>query len=244
MITGIFERKEKKYILSPEKYTALLPYIKDRMAPGEYPLSDVCNIYYDTADNRVIRESIDKPLYKEKLRLRAYQVPKDDTDVFLEVKKKMLGTVYKRRIMLKYAEALDFLENGAPETETPQVLREIDYMKKFYTALRPAMFISYRRLSYVGKEDLLLRVTFDDRLLYRNTALELSAGNWGDPIIDGETVVMEIKTSDNMPLWLSNALDKCRVFPGSFSKYGTAYAKTAMENVPGAKKIEGVVSIA
>ena len=139
----IFERQEKKYVLSSEHYDMIIPYIQANCIPDEYFESNVLSIYFDTENSRIIRQSIDKPAYKEKLRLRAYEVPTSDSTVYVEVKKKVSGVVYKRRIAIKYHEAVDYLEKNLPPPCQSQITREIDYMKTFYGGLKPAMFISY-----------------------------------------------------------------------------------------------------
>jgi len=238
LITDIFERQEKKYMLSSGQYASLLPYIKAHCVPDEYPESDVCSIYYDTDDMRLIRASIDKPAYKEKLRIRAYEIPGPETMVFVEIKKKVCGMVYKRRVMMKYSDAVGYLEYGLAAPKPCQITREIDYLKKFYGNLKPAMFVSYHRLSFVDRNDNRLRVTFDDKILCRETDLSLDKGIWGKPLTDDGVKLMEIKTVECMPPWLSAALDKCCIYPGSFSKYGTAYTDTLSENTKEKEKVK------
>ena len=94
---GVFERSEKKYLLSPARYRALLAAWAAHIEEDEFFRKTVVNIYYDTPNDRLIRASIDKPVYKEKLRLRSYGLPEADTEVYLELKKKVGGVVYKRR---------------------------------------------------------------------------------------------------------------------------------------------------
>ena len=113
MIQTVFERKEVKYIISGAQRKAMLKDMEGRMQPDQYGLTTICNIYFDTPDSRLIRESIEKPLYKEKLRLRTYGVPDESTPAFIELKKKFEGIVYKRREILPYAEAMRFLTERA-----------------------------------------------------------------------------------------------------------------------------------
>ena len=234
MAGSVFERVEKKYIISSAQYRSLMRHISEHCTADLYPESDICSVYYDTNDHLLIRRSLEKPVYKEKLRIRSYGVPQPDTPVFVELKKKLLGTVYKRRVTLGYAEAMDFLGNvHGRGRELSQIEKEIAYCFDLYRTLHPAMFISYHRTSFVGKHDYGLRITFDSDVLSRDTELELAKGIWGDRILPEEDFILEVKTLKSMPLWLSGALDECKIYPGSFSKYGTAYNRLLANTTSG-----------
>ena len=219
---AVFKRKEMKYLMSSEQYEKLMEILSDKIIPDDFPTSAISNLYYDTPDFRLIRTSLHKPKYKEKLRLRCYNVPNATTQAFLEIKKKALGIVYKRRESLPYQRAIDFLAGKDPGKDT-QIFRELDWMLKSYKNLAPAMFLSYDRLSYKGVEDSSVRITFDQNILWRTTALDLSAGTWGEQLLEPGQKLMEIKISNAMPLWLAHALSECKIYPTSFSKYGKAY---------------------
>ena len=221
----IFERTEKKYVITVSQKNELLSLILDKIKPDEFGKSNVNSIYYDTDDYRLIRNSIDKPVYKEKLRLRSYSVPNGDSAVFLELKKKYKGVVYKRRKKMKYSDAQKYLKyHILPDNS--QIMREIDWAMNFYKTLKPKMFIGYDRHAYVGKDDKNLRITFDFNLRFRTDNLSLDIGNYGESIIGNNYCVMEIKALNAMPLWLCKALDELKIYPSSFSKYGTAYQIT------------------
>ena len=116
-----FERRELKYRITDAQRAALEAAFDARMVPDEYGESTICNIYYDTADYRLIRAPLEKPAYKEKLRLRSYGVTGPGGEVFLELKKKYKGIVYKRRITLPEDAAGEFIAGRAPLCEhTPQ----------------------------------------------------------------------------------------------------------------------------
>ena len=219
---AVFKRKEMKYLMSSEQNEKLMAILADEIVPDDFPTSAISNLYYDTPDFRLIRTSLQKPKYKEKLRLRCYKVPNATTQAFLEIKKKALGIVYKRRESLPYQRAVDFLAGKDPGKDT-QIFRELDWMLKSYKNLAPAMFLSYDRLSYKGVEDSSVRITFDQNILWRTTALDLSAGTWGEQLLEPGQKLMEIKISNAMPLWLAHALSECKIYPTSFSKYGKAY---------------------
>lgn len=228
--TTVFERTEKKYIITTEQKNVLLKTIADRVYSDRYGESTVCSLYFDTDDFRLIRNSIDKPVYKEKLRLRSYSTPKSDSTVFLELKKKYKGIVYKRRETMTYSQAKQYLDNRIMPNNS-QIMKEIDWAMNFYKTLRPRMFIGYDRTAYVGREDSHLRITFDENLRYSTESLDLSWGSFGENIIDKSLYIMEIKALNAMPLWLSNILNEMKIYPSSFSKYGTAYKIISKKNL-------------
>ena len=220
--SGIFSRTEKKYLLTTAQAEELLPVLKEHMHGDKYGKSTVCSMYFDTPDFRIIRASIDAKAYKEKLRVRCYGVPSASDPTFVELKKKYLGVVYKRHFTMPYGEAMAFLTGGAPAPDT-QMGREVEYFLRFYPGIRPAIIICCERLALFDDADPGLRLTFDSGLRYRMRDLDLSRGSHGDPIVDPDLVVMEIKTPSAMPLWLTRALDERDIFPQKFSKYATAF---------------------
>ncbi len=229
-ITTVFQRVEKKYRMTLAQRDALLSEIRDQLEPDAYGKSTVCSLYLDTPDRRIIRDSIDakgfdKPAYKEKLRLRSYGTPNAETKVFLEIKKKYKGVVYKRRVALPLSKAIVYLNGGEKPMES-QIMNEIHWAMGFYGHPRPSMLLSCEREAYtvIGMPN--LRLTFDTGVRYRETELELSAGSHGTRLLPDDTVLMEVKTDGAMPLWLAHALDRHRLYPASFSKYGTAYLNT------------------
>lgn len=219
---NVFKRYEKKYLLTQRQYDKLAAVLAPRMGRDRFSESTISNIYYDTPDFRLIRKSLEKPAYKEKLRLRTYQTPGVDTEAFVEIKKKFDGVVYKRRVGMGYRQALAYLD-GAPAPADTQIAREIDWFRQFYQNLQPAMCICYDRLALFDKFDPALRVTFDSGIRWRRRALDLSAGAWGDSLLDPGVCLMEIKIPEATPLWLAHALSETGIFPTGFSKYGAAY---------------------
>ena len=225
-IQTVFERTEKKYILTLSQRRRLLEVISRYIKPDEYGESTVCSLYFDTDDSRLIRHSMEKPVYKEKLRLRSYSTPKRDSNVFLELKKKYNGVVYKRRQTLKYTQAMDYIREGVMPNDS-QIMREIDWAMQYYPGIAPKMFIAYDRTAFYSKTDHELRITFDRNVRFRTDNLDLAKGHYGERILDANLCIMEIKALCAMPLWLTQALSDLKIFPGSFSKYGTAYEITA-----------------
>lgn len=218
-----FQRIEKKYLLNQDQYEAFLERIQPYMQLDEYGLHTICNIYYDTKNFDLIRRSLDKPVYKEKMRLRSYGIPGEKDVVFLEIKKKYDGVVYKRRVPMKMDECQDYLDSGEiPQKYDSQIMREIDYFIKFYKP-RPAMYIAYDRMAYFGKEDPNLRLTFDQNIRNREEDLDLKKGDKGNYLMDKGYHLLEIKIPMAIPLWLSSILTDLEIYPVSFSKYGRFY---------------------
>ena len=218
----IFKRVEKKYMLWAAQRDELLSLISHCLIPDVHGRSTVCSTYLDTPDFLLIRNSIDAVCYKEKLRLRCYGVPRPEDHVFLEIKKKFKGVIYKRRIGLTLKEAEDYICLGKKPPDS-QILREIDYALQLYEHPMPSMVLSYERDAFFGREDSGLRLTFDTAVRYRTNQLSPVYGNDGIPILPEDTVLMEIKTDGAMPLWLAHTLSQMEIYPTSFSKYGTAY---------------------
>lgn len=225
----IFQRIEKKYRLTLDQKSRLLAEVGEQLIPDQYGRSTICSLYLDTPDFRLIRNSIDATVYKEKLRLRSYGTPKKDGQVFLEIKKKYKGVVYKRRVVMTLREAEVYLRDGTRPVQS-QIMNELDYAMRLYGCPQPAMFIAYEREAYYVKDLPNLRLTFDGAVRYRREGLHLEEGSAGKVILPGNQTLLEIKTDGAMPVWLANALDHCKIFPASFSKYGTAYQDFCINN--------------
>lgn len=217
---NVFKRYELKYIITPEQKQRLLCAIAPYMQLDAYGRAQINNIYYDTPDFRLIRASIEKPPYKEKLRVRSY----DGKIAYVELKKKYNKVVYKRRLAMTPAEAEAFL-SGAAAPPDSQIGREIDYFIRFYKTLAPAVYLSYEREAFYSKAGGDLRITFDDNILCRRHTFDFSAPPRGERVLDSDKILMEIKTSAAFPLWLTSILSAERIYKTSFSKYGTAYTK-------------------
>lgn len=218
-----FERRELKYRITDAQRAALEAAFGARMVPDEYGESTICNIYYDTADYRLIRASLEKPAYKEKLRLRSYGVTEPGGEVFLELKKKYKGIVYKRRITLPEDAAGEFIAGRAPLGEHGQIGREIEYFTAFYAPLLPAVHLSYERSAWFSREDRDLRITFDKNIRFRQEDVSLTLPAGGRRILPEGESLMEIKAAAALPLWLVSELDTLGIYQSTFSKYGEAY---------------------
>lgn len=225
---SVFQRKEVKYLLNSVQLQTLMPILRLHMEPDVFPHSSIGNLYYDTPDYRLIRHSLEKPEYKEKLRLRSYGVPGRDTQVFPEIKKKAGGIVYKRRVSMSCEDAMDYLGGRCPGPEG-QIFRELDWMLNVYPELAPRVFLSYERDSWKGLDEPELRLTLDRDIFYRTYDLDLRWGFRGTPILSPDQTLMEIKIPGAAPMWLSHALSENGIFPTSFSKYGESYKQIRSE---------------
>lgn len=218
-----FKRVELKYQVSARQKRVLLDAMREHMRPDEFGKSTICNLYFDTPDYLLIRRSLEKPVYKEKLRLRSYGVAQDDSQVFLELKKKYKGVVYKRRIAMDSHAAMDALLRGKKLQSESQIAHEIEAFRSFYRELSPAVYLSYEREAFYGKDDHDLRITFDERILWRQQDMDLRIAPYGSPILPPGQSLMEIKIAGAMPLWLVRLLSENGIYQTSFSKYGNAY---------------------
>lgn len=225
-----FNRLEKKFLLTEEQFLRIKEEIDKRFDPDEYGETTICNLYYDTPDFLLITRSIEKPIYKEKLRLRTYGVPNDDSMGFIEVKKKYNGVVFKRRITMPLKNAIKFLSDEIDVENPTQISNELKYFLRFYKNLEPRIYISYDRSAFFNKENRDFRVTFDRNLTWRDYDLDLTKGSYGNLLIDEKHVLMELKVPDAIPMWLVNLLSELKVYTRSFSKVGTAFTQMITNN--------------
>lgn len=217
-----FKRYEKKYLLSAEQYAAFTAAAGEHLVPDAYHKSLVCTIYYDTEDFELIRRSIEGPVYKEKLRVRSYGVPDENGCVFVELKKKFKGIVYKRRVQMTPKQAELWLAGAAPAPADTQITREIEWFLKM-NRVSPAVFIGCDRIAWVDKDDPELRITFDESIRWRRDRLDLTEGDSGEDLLEDGQVLMELKIPEAAPLWLARLLSDGEIFPRTFSKYGICY---------------------
>ena len=223
MANEVFQRREIKFLVDSRQRALLEQAFRGRMVPDPHGESSICNIYYDTPDYRLVRASLEKPVYKEKLRMRSYGRAREDDPVFLELKKKYDGVVYKRRILLAQRDAVAFMAGRAPLPQPSQIGRELDYSRRFYAGLRPAVYLCYDRSAWFGADDQDFRVTFDRNIRWRREDLRLSAPLGGQDLLLPSQSLFEVKTAEAIPLWLTEVLDRAQIRQASFSKYGEAY---------------------
>ena len=218
-----FKRYELKYLLTRQEKQNVLKSMAEHMKLDDYGRTTIRNIYFDTDTYRLIRHSLEKPVYKEKLRVRSYQPAGPDDPVFVELKKKYKSVVYKRRLVLPEAQVMKCFEHGKPLPIHSQIGEEIAYFWDYYETLHPTVFLTYEREAYYALDGSDFRVTFDENILYREEDISLGSKIYGTPILGENQTLMEIKTSGGIPLWMSETLTKNTLFKTSFSKYGTAY---------------------
>lgn len=243
MAIEVFNRFEYKYRIDEKMLTRVIDEIEKHMVTDSYcknhSLYTIANIYYDTGDSYLIRQSLSKPPYKEKLRLRSYGVPDMDSEAYLEIKKKVKGLVNKRRTALKLGETYDFVKSGAKpvkrEYMNGQVLNELEYFLRIHD-VAPKTYIAYDRLAYFGKGSDDLRISFDTNIRSRRSELRLELGDHGSLLLDKGLYIMEIKTSLAMPVWLADMLTELGIHRTSFSKYGTEYKEYLKQGSRGERR--------
>lgn len=231
-----FKRYEKKFLLSSSQYNAIYPVLMKYLLPDENCKNgqgySIYNIYFDTVNSSLIRHSLSGPYYKEKLRLRSYNIPKSsNSTVFLELKKKTGGIVNKRRAVLTLEDAYNFLNYGIRPCNADylntQVLNEIAFFLKSHD-IKPAVYISCFRTAYFGKDDPSFRVTFDNRILTRREDLNIEKGCYGDDLLEPGQYLMEVKVARALPPWFARLLSENHIYKTSFSKYGREYTHSLL----------------
>lgn len=224
---NVFERYEIKYLLTEAQKKRVLAAMEPYMEQDAFGRSVIRNVYYDTDTYRLARRSLEGPAYKEKLRVRSYRQAEPEDGVFIELKKKYKGVVYKRRILLPERSAVEYLSGRAGMPGHSQIAKEIEYFRQFYEALSPKVFLSYEREAWFAKDFGAFRVTFDENILWRETDLSLEKGIYGAALLAPGQTLMEVKTPGSIPLWLVEALSAGNIRKAHFSKYGNAYIRIA-----------------
>lgn len=245
MTRDVFNRYEQKYLINEQQKQELCQLLSRKMLPDScntggrtYPIT---NIYCDDTDFSLIRQSLSRPQYKEKLRLRSYGIAKPDDQIYIEIKKKYQGKVNKRRTKIQLQDALRLLQTrgrAIPKSDYCDlfVIEEICSMLSRFE-LKPAWFIAYDRLAYTAADSSGLRISFDRNIRWRSDQLDLTAGDSGKQLISPDQWLLEIKTPLSIPIWLTDHLTACKVYPSRFSKYGKSFQIAFHDN-----KYKGVES--
>ena len=215
-----FKRHEIKYLITINQYINLMNYLSDKVEKDVFYKSTIYNVYYDTDNFELIRKLIEKPIYKEKLRIRSYNKPTLDSSVYVELKKKYDYIAYKRREKIAYKYVLN---NSFLEGAETQIDKEIKYFNDFYDGLTPKMFLSYERGAYYFKTDKQIRITFDTNIKYQTENVSLIPSISDIKLLPNNFVLMELKVPFSIPYNLAKYLSSEKIFKTSFSKYGTAY---------------------
>lgn len=221
--TNVFKRFELKYLITKDQKERILERINPYIDDDEFGHTTIRNIYFDTDSYRLIRRSIEKPAYKEKIRVRSYSQATPESTVFAELKKKFKHVVYKRRLPLKEESAMKWIEGKIACPNDSQIAEEINYFIDYYGPLYPKVFLSYERDAYYAKEQPDFRITFDESILCRTYDLSLKSKVYGAPILDEDAALMELKCSGGIPMWMTGVLTDEKIYKTSFSKYGEAY---------------------
>lgn len=221
-------RIELKYLMSRSQKARILEAMEPYMKPDVYAHSTVRNLYCDTPTDLLIRTSLSHPIYKEKLRIRSYARAGMSEPVFLELKKKFDGVVYKRRIRLPQNAALAGISGAAPLPDS-QIGRELSFAVRRYEGIQPKVFLSYDRDAYFAPDCPELRITFDENIRFRTEALSLDSDCHGQPLLPPNTVLMELKLTGSIPLWMAEALSREGIHKTAYSKYGAAHTLLAQQ---------------
>ena len=240
MAESTFRRMEKKMLLPTDDVPRLLERLETVMRPDPHNQDGkpymLCNLYFDDDSNHVIRNSVERPFYKEKLRLRSYGVPTDDSLVFLEIKKKTDGVGTKRRARIPLVDAMHFLDTGIHPEGIPyideQVLREIDYYRSHHD-VHPSTYVSYLRHAYFSVDDPSFRVTVDRDILTRHHDLDLRLGRYGEAILPPDLTLIEVKFAGSVPLWFARLMSEFKTSFHTFSKYGTDFKIQTYRKITG-----------
>lgn len=228
-----FKRREMKFLLDERQYNEVLDAVKEFMTEDEFGMHTIMNIYLDNRNNDLIRSSLGKPIYKEKVRLRCYgNRAEDSSEAFLEIKKKYRGLTYKRRLERPYKELFDYITDGSVPETRGQVFEELDYLIK-RMRLKPKIVICYDRQAFYGKDDEEFRMTMDGNIRFRRNSLDLREGDGGDYLMSQPFRVMEVKSIGAIPLELVRVLSRLKLYHGSFSKYGSIYSSEVRRNFKG-----------
>ncbi|PWV92475.1 VTC domain-containing protein [Paenibacillus cellulosilyticus] len=230
MAIEVFNRYENKYLMDSQSFQDIYNRLLQYMDLDEYNQNNqfysISNIYYDTEQHSIIRNSLSKPKYREKLRIRAYGVPKPDAKVYVELKKKVFGLVNKRRTAMKLDEAYEFVRTGkVPEFKpymNKQVIQEIQYFLQRYE-LQPAVYLAYDRIAMFCRGNRDLRITFDTNIRSRREDIRLEDGDHGEALMAPGLWLMEVKAEKTVPVWLAHLLSELQMFRTGFSKYGNEY---------------------
>jgi hypothetical protein len=221
-VTAFFQRYEQKYLLNTFQYHEIITVLNEYACKDEYELSKIYSIYYDNDKFGITRNSLNKSVYKEKLRLRSYGIPKVGDVVYLELKKKLKGITYKQRIPMPFTGMEQCLNFRPDNDHFDYIHNEIAWVLNYYKPF-PQFMVCYNRRSFRGTEDKFLRITFDTNIRWRTSGLDFSRGPCGSPLLDEDKYLMEIKVENSIPFYLTARLAGLKIFPFSFSKFRSVY---------------------
>lgn len=228
MAITVMKRYELKYLLTAEQTNFLRERLKGHMEVDQYGKTSIASLYYDTPTYQLIRTSVEKPEFKEKIRLRSYGIATEESPVFLELKRKAYGIVYKRRVQTTIPLVRKFFSGEGDICAPGQINKEITVFRDYYKTLVPACLIIYDRIAYFepGGD---LRLTIDENPRYRTDDLTLTRSMDGISLLGEGCTILEVKVQEAVPLWLCDILSAGGIRKGSFSKYGEAYRQQLLK---------------
>lgn len=228
MAITVMKRYELKYLLNEKQTGYLREKLKGRMEPDGFGKTSIASLYYDTPSRQLIRTSMEKPLFKEKIRLRSYGLATEESPVYLELKRKAYGIVYKRRAETTIPEVRRFFSGDEELGCGGQINNEIKAFRDIYQPLVPSCLIICDRTAYYEPNGD-LRLTIDENPRYRTDDLSLTKSMYGIPLLDKGWTIAEIKVQEAVPLWLARILSAAHIYKTNFSKYGEAYCRELAE---------------
>jgi hypothetical protein len=234
------DRYEAKYIIHPSLAPEIREFlrafcVRDPNAAGDPPEYIITTLQLDSETLALHYAKEREAVNRFKLRCRTYGT--DGTaPVFIEVKRKIKGTIVKSRVMIPRKYWGPELFSGKPPDIPFRNRHERVNFGEFRRLMnvmdaRPVMNIRYLRESYLGAQDDYARVTFDRRLCYcpaRGWELPPMGVRWR--CMDSATafnrpfsgVILELKTYRDAPIWMSNLTERFSLERTGFCKYSTA----------------------
>ncbi len=224
-----FNRFELKYVLSLEQVKALKEDLKQHVEPDKnwgWEAYMLASLYYDTEDYRFYWEKIEGLKFRRKLRIRRYVTDEPLTDnsiVYVEIKQRVDRVTQKRRVPIKYKEALELIhEEKIPKWYSPQdneVMNEILNLLKTYE-LKPSAITTYKREAFFWKEaDRGLRITFDTEVGFKQKDLDLANPHMEWYMVPPKFCILEIKANEKIPYWVTELVANHGIKLVRVSKY-------------------------
>lgn len=229
-----FNRWELKYVVKCRARDALLPIIQGHMSPDREGRPDgvyrVTSLYWDTQDYHSYRAKLDGINFRRKLRIRRYGALETQcAAAMVEIKQRINRATQKRRVSLSYAEAFALCEGTMParvgELRDRQVAEEVVFLSGAQQ-LRPACVVSYERRAFVGSAyEPGLRITFDRDLCVGQPGGGLGPLRGARRFLPADVLILEVKSNEVVPLWVSRMLaaEGCALV--RYSKYCSGLAR-------------------
>lgn len=219
-------RFEIKYLVPHDAAERTIDALQPYTVPDDHAINEwgypVYSVYWDSPQLSLFWEKIEGLKVRRKLRFRRYA---GQADVFVEIKQRVDRTLQKRRTRISEAEVRNWFGDAPGEPKLapadPVVSEALVLRHRF--RLGPRMAISYTRRALYGLYDADLRITFDRRVQYRATDFDIARQfDAGEYVIDPRLVIMEIKFSERVPLWLCKLVSREGFQMIRLSKYCTA----------------------